>query len=134
MPTMNLSEKHVNDEKDNHSLLTVCERAEVSSPSGVKQELPKKMNRRDETMCRCNKNRDNVNDILMQEKINSDYTFQNNNEWEKFFNQKTFKDWNLISHDDKKVLSKSMFIEEINALTSISFTIVTNDIKKNMDN
>ena len=70
----------------------------------------------------------------MQEKINSDYVFQNYNEWEKFFNKKSFKDWNIISHDDKKVLSKSIFIDDINALISISFIIVTNVIEKNMDN
>ena len=80
MPTMNFSEKHVNNEKDNHSLLTVCERAQVLSPSGVKPELPKKINRRDDTLCRHNENRDNINDVLMQDKINSDYIFQNYNE------------------------------------------------------
>ena len=42
IPTMNFSEKHVNNEKDNYSLLIVCERAQVLSPSGTKPELPKK--------------------------------------------------------------------------------------------
>ena len=40
---MNLSQNHANNEKENHSLLTVCERAQVLSLSSMNLELLKKL-------------------------------------------------------------------------------------------
>ena len=69
LPTINLSRASPKNKNNNHSMITENDRHDLLNSCSLKVSAPKKINRRDECMLKCNINRNNVHEEIMKKSI-----------------------------------------------------------------